>query len=142
VVRQEFEEKMKLSCGCEDKCFGHSSYPMTKGNLQQSKLPHWVLNASRDHKYAAVAPTCYGEKPFDLDDWKRRIQYNRDEFERNSLMDSGWSATVHDNCLRVSAYLWRELAVAMAATQTEPQDFFDRPDLVAVQEAARWATKP
>jgi len=89
------------------------------------------------------APSCYGiKKPFDLDDWKRRVEHNAEEFERNSSMDSGWSAVTHDNCTRVSALLWRELVVALAATHTEPQDFFDRPDLVAIQEAARWAVKP
>jgi hypothetical protein len=55
---------MKLSCGCEDKCFGHSSYPMTQANLQRSKLPHFVLNAPRDHKYAGVAPQCYGMRRY------------------------------------------------------------------------------
>ena len=78
-------------------------------------------------------------KQFDLADWKRRLDHNAKEFERNSLMDSGWSASVHDNCLRVSASLYRELIEVLASTDTKSEDFFDRPDLVAIQEAARYA---
>ena len=79
---------------------------------------------------------------FDLENWKRRMQQNSDEAERNSSMDSGWSARVADECTRRAAMLWRELAYAIAETKTLPSDFFDRPDLVAVQEAARSATRP
>jgi len=80
--------------------------------------------------------------PFNLDDWKRRMQHNSEEAERNSSMDSGWSKSVADTCLLRACQLWRELAVAIAETETKSEDFFDRPDLVAIQEAARSATKP
>jgi hypothetical protein len=79
---------------------------------------------------------------FDHEDWKRRMRHNSEEAERNSSMDSGWSSRVADECVRRAAMLWRELAFAIAATETKPEDFFDRPDLVAVQEAARYATTP
>jgi hypothetical protein len=80
--------------------------------------------------------------PFDLAGWKQRMSHNSETSERNSSMDSGWSVTTANNCLRTACMLWRELAVAIAATETKPEDFFDRPDLVAVQEAARSATTP
>jgi len=79
---------------------------------------------------------------FNLDDWKGRFERNSDEAERNSYMDSGWSAGTADRCMRTACGLWRELALAIAETETKPEDFFDRPDLVAVQEAARSATTP
>jgi len=83
-----------------------------------------------------------GIMPFDLNDWKRRFAYNSEAAERNSSMDSGWSARTADDCLRRAAMLWTELAIAIAKTGTKPEDLFDRPDLVDVQEAARFATTP
>lgn len=75
---------------------------------------------------------------FDLEDWKRRYNYNADEAERNSLMDSGWSHGTADRCIRVERDLLRELVKNLAAMDTTSQDFFDRPELVAIQEAARF----
>jgi hypothetical protein len=79
---------------------------------------------------------------FDVNDWKRRFEYNSDRAERNASMDSGWSLGTANHCQMIAAELWRELAVAIAETKTQAKDFFDRPDLVAVQEAARFATMP
>jgi hypothetical protein len=73
-------------------------------------------------------------------DWKKRFEWNAQQAERNSLMDSGWSAQTADACLSRACRLWQELAVRIAETETLSKDFFDRPDLVAIQDAARFAT--
>jgi hypothetical protein len=79
---------------------------------------------------------------FNLADWKRRFEYNSEKSESNSLMDSGWSKQTADVCTRTHHELLLELVRALAETQTIPADIFDRPELVAVQEAARFATTP
>ncbi len=76
---------------------------------------------------------------FDLEDWKRRMKYCWDGAERNSFMESGWSAATADRCVRVERDLLRELVKALAATDSTSEDFFARPELVAIQEAARFA---
>jgi hypothetical protein len=81
-------------------------------------------------------------KAFDLDDWKRRLAANAEESERNSSMDSGWSLGVAQKCERAELMLYRELVTALSNTTTNAEDFFDRPDLVALQEAARFASDP
>lgn len=78
---------------------------------------------------------------FEIEDWKRRYQYNADAAERNSLMDSGWSLATAQQCEVSALRLYRELIEALAATETKAEDFFDRPELVAIQEAARFACK-
>jgi hypothetical protein len=79
---------------------------------------------------------------FDLESWKRRFTANAEAAELNSLMDSGWSLSVAQACETRALALYRELINALAETNTEAKDFFDRPDLVAIQEAARFvATK-
>jgi hypothetical protein len=78
---------------------------------------------------------------FDLDGWKRRLASNAEEAERNSSMDSGWSLDAAQRCERTELALYRELMNALANTISKSEDFFDRPDLVALQEAARFATR-
>jgi hypothetical protein len=80
-------------------------------------------------------------KTFDLEDWKRRFEGNSSLAESNSLMDSGWSERTANRCVAVACGLFRELAEALAAIETKPEDLFDRPVLTAVQEAARFATR-
>lgn len=77
---------------------------------------------------------------FNLELWKRRFAANAEAAERNSLMDSGWSLSVAQTCERTALALCRELVDALADTITDARDFFNRPDLVAVQEAARFVT--
>lgn len=78
---------------------------------------------------------------FDLEAWKRRYRYNTEMAERNSSMDSGWSLAVAQQCEVTTLRLYRELIEALAATETKAGDFFDRSELVAIQEAARYAVK-
>jgi hypothetical protein len=79
------------------------------------------------------------QEVFDLNGWKSRFAANAEAAERNSLMDSGWSLGVAQSCERTALTLYRELVVALANTRTDAADIFDRPDLVALQEAARFA---
>ena len=81
-------------------------------------------------------------KVFDLDGWKRRLAANAEDAQRNSSMDSGWSLAVAQRCERTELALYRELITALANTSSNAEDFFDRPDLVALQEAARFAGDP
>jgi hypothetical protein len=78
---------------------------------------------------------------FDVEQWKRRYQDNAETAERNSLMDSGWSLATAQQCETTALRLYRELIEALAATESKAEDFFDRPDLVAIQEAARYVVK-
>lgn len=78
---------------------------------------------------------------FDLESWKRRLAANAEDAERNSSMDSGWSLSLAQTCERTELTFYRELVNALADTTTDAKDFFDRPDLVAVQEAARFVTR-
>jgi hypothetical protein len=76
---------------------------------------------------------------FDLEGWKQRFRHNAEEAERNSSMDSGWSLQTAQHCEATALSLYREIVEALAATTTNAEDFFDRPKLVAIQEAARYS---
>ena len=88
------------------------------------------MNNNQEHNKERAA--------FDLESWKRRYQYNAETAERNSLMDSGWSQSVAEQCERGALRLYYEVIEVLASTETKAEDFFDRPELVAVQEAARY----
>lgn len=77
----------------------------------------------------------------DLGAWKKRWTDNAAESEANSLMDQGWSEAVAERCRRRILELLTDVVRALAFTETKPADLFDRPDLVRVQEAARFLMK-
>lgn len=77
---------------------------------------------------------------FDLETWRHRFQHNAEEAERNASMDSGWSLSTAQQCEQTALNLYRELVECLAQTSNTPADFFDRPKLVQLCEAARFTT--
>jgi hypothetical protein len=73
--------------------------------------------------------------PFNPKKWAEAFSANAVAAERNSLMDSGWSARTADNCRDRALHLYAQLFDELAKVQATPADFFDRPELAAVISA-------
>jgi hypothetical protein len=67
--------------------------------------------------------------------WAKRWKSNAETGKNNSLMDSGWSARIAENCQLQSLLMLRELLEELRKVAIRPEDFFDRPELAAVLTA-------
>lgn len=73
--------------------------------------------------------------PFDPNKWASTYNANAARSERNSLMDSGWSAAEAEQCTFQHHLLLSDLLTELRKVKLKPEDFFDRPELAAVLAA-------
>ena len=76
-----------------------------------------------------------GGPAFDPNAWAKQYGNACDEACRNSLLDSGWSASVAEQTAFEQLKLLRELFTQLRQVETKPEDYFDRPQLAAALAA-------